>query len=91
MVSDCSRWIPPRHTGIPSPVRVFAKVFRGKFLDGLRLRFDRGEFGSIDSLPALLHTLREQPAEGYAITPFAGPESVLAISNRRILRVEAAW
>ena len=97
LASDASRWIPPRHPSFLFPVRALAKVFRGKFLDGLRQRFDRGELGSDDSLPALLHTLRGQDWVVYAKPPFAGPESVLAylgrythriaISNRRILRV----
>jgi hypothetical protein len=98
LASDGSRWIPPRHPGFLFPVRALAKVFRGKFLDGLRQRFLRGELGCDDSLPALLHTLREHDWVVYAKPPFAGPESVLrylgrythriAISNHRILRME---
>jgi hypothetical protein len=96
--SDGSRWIPPRHQRFLFPVRALAKVFRGKFLDGLRQRFDRGELGLDDALPTLLHTLRGQDWVVYVKPPFAGPESVLrylgrythriAISNRRILRAE---
>lgn len=94
-----SRWIPTRHPHFLFPVRALAKVFRGKFLAGLRQRFDRGELGADDALPALLHTLRRHDWVVYAKPPFAGPESVLrylgrythriALSNRRILRVEA--
>jgi hypothetical protein len=98
LTSDGSRWIPPRHPSFLFPVRALAKVFRGKLLDGLRERLDRGELGTEDALPALLHTLRGKDWVVYAKPPFAGPESVLrylgrythriAISNRRILRME---
>ena len=80
-------------------MRALAKVFRGKLLAGLRRRFDRGDLGSDGALPALLHRLRQHDWVVYAKPPFAGPESVLrylgrythriALSNRRILRVEA--
>ena len=80
-------------------LRALAKVFRGKLLAGLRRRFDRGDLGSDGALPALLHRLRQHDWVVYAKPPFAGPESVLrylgrythriALSNRRILRVEA--
>jgi len=93
-----SRWIATRHPGFLFPVRALAKVFRGKFLDGLRQRFARGELGPADALPALLHALRQHDWVVYAKPPFAGPESVLrylgrythriALSNRRILGVE---
>ena len=94
-----SRWIPLRHPSFLFPVRALAKVFRGKFTGGLRQRFDRGDLGPDDALPALLHTLRQRDWVVYAKPPFAGPESVLrylgrythriALSNRRILRAEA--
>jgi hypothetical protein len=98
LACDGSRWIPTRHPRFLFPVRALAKVFRGKFIDGLRLRLDRGELGPDDGLPALFHTLRQHDWVVYAKPPFAGPESVLrylgrythriALSNRRILRVE---
>jgi hypothetical protein len=97
LASDGSRWIPPRHSRFLFPVRALAKVFRGKFLDGLRQRFERGDLGPDDALRALLHTLRQRDWVVYAKPPFAGPESVLrylgrythriALSNRRILHV----
>jgi hypothetical protein len=98
LASDGSRWIPPRHPSFLFPVRALAKVFRGKLTGGLRERSLRGELGTDDALPTLLHTLREHDWVVYAKPPFAGPESVLrylgrythriAISNRRILRME---
>ena len=98
LASDGSRWIPTRHPGFLFPVRALAKVFRGKFLDGLQQRFQRGDLGPDTVLPALLHRLRQHDWVVYAKPPFAGPESVLrylgrythriALSNRLILRVE---
>jgi hypothetical protein len=98
LASDGSRWIPTRHPGFLFPVRALAKVFRGKFLDGLTQAFQRGELGLLDSLPALLGALRRHDWVVYAKPPFAGPESVLrylgrythriALSNRRILRAD---
>jgi hypothetical protein len=97
LAPDGSRWIATRHPHFLFPVRALAKVFRGKFLDALRQRLDRGELGSDKTLPALLHTLRQHDWVVYAKLPFAGPDSVLrylgrythriALSNRRILRV----
>ncbi len=79
-------------------MRALAKVFRGKLLAGLRQRFAQGDLGPDDARPALLHRLRQHDWVVYAKPPFAGPESVLrylgrythriALSNRRILRVE---
>jgi hypothetical protein len=98
LASDGSRWIPTRHPDFLFPVRALAKVFRGKLLDGLRQRFERGELGPDEALPALLRSLRKKDWVVYAKPPFAGPESVLrylgrythriALSNRRILRAE---
>jgi hypothetical protein len=98
LAPDGSRWIATRHPHFLFPVRALAKVFRGKLLAGLRRRLDRGELGTDDALPTLLHTLRQHDWVVYAKPPFAGPESVLrylgrythriALSNRRILRVE---
>ena len=98
LAADGSRWIPTRSPGFLFPVRALAKVFRGKFLAGLRQRFAQGDLGPDDARPALLHRLRQHDWVVYAKPPFAGPESVLrylgrythriALSNRRILRVE---
>jgi len=98
LAPDGSRWIATRHPHFLFPVRALAKVLRGKFLDGLRQRLDRGDLGADEALPTLLHTLRQHDWVVYAKPPFAGPESVLrylgrythriALSNRRILCVE---
>ena len=87
-----------RYKGFLFPVRALAKVFRAKFLDGLRRAFDAGELGNDAASPKLCHTLRCVDWVVYAKPPFAGPESVLAylgrythriaISNARILGLE---
>jgi hypothetical protein len=98
LAEDGSRWIATRQRGFLFPVRALAKVFRGKFLDGLRTLRDREQIPNDGSLPALLARLRHKDWVVYAKPPFAGPESVLrylgrtthrvAISNRRIVRAE---
>jgi hypothetical protein len=96
LAPDGRRWIPgdPRFL---FAVRALSKVFRGKFLHGLRKLLNRGAL----ALPrgfdraALLDSLRRKPWVVYAKSPFAGPTQVLdylgrythrvAISNDRIL------
>ena len=95
LADDHRRWIP----GCPRflfPVRALSKVFRGKFLDGVRQHSQRGRLtcGPAELQP-LLSSLRRKPWVVYAKSPFAGPEPVLdylgrythrvAISNDRIL------
>jgi len=92
---DQKRFVTPRHTGFLFPVRALSKVFRAKFLEGLRRAFESGKLGDDSSIPRLCHTLRNRDWVVYAKPPFAGPESVLAylgaythriaISNARIL------
>jgi hypothetical protein len=98
LASDEQSFITPRHKGFLFPVRALAKVFRAKFLDGLRQAFARGKLGEDTSVPALCAALRSIDWVVYAKPPFAGPESVLAylgaythriaISNHRILSLE---
>jgi hypothetical protein len=98
LAEDGSRWIATRHRGFLFPVRALAKVFRAKFLEGLRALRDQQKIPDDGSLPALLATLRQKDWVVYAKPPFAGPESVLrylgrythrvALSNRRLLRVQ---
>jgi len=63
-----------------------AKVFRGKYLDGLRRAFDRGELRFAGSVARLaepsafgqfLATLRAPDWVVYAKRPFGGPAQVL--------------
>ena len=96
--SPCWRACRP---GFFLPVRVLSRVFRGKFLAGLRAAIDAGQL----SLPAALagpaarasweSSLYAQEWVVYAKPPFGGPERVLkylarythrvAISNSRLL------
>lgn len=79
-------------------MRALSKVFRAKFLEGLRRAFDGGKLGDDAPVPMLSHTLRNRDWVVYAKPPFAGPESVLsylgaythriAISNARIRSIE---
>ena len=95
LAADRSRWIPgdPRFL---FPVHALSRVFRGKFLDGLRRLGQRGDLLSgTDDLDPLCESLRKKPWIVYAKPPFAGPEQALgylgrythriAISNERIL------
>lgn len=95
---DGQRFARSRHKGFLFPVRALAKVFRAKFLEGLRQAFAAGRLGDDASTPALCDRLRRIDWVVYAKPPFAGPESVLAylgrythriaISNHRILSLE---
>ena len=95
---DGDSFVTPRYTGFLFPVRALAKVFRAKFLEGLRHAFDRGKLGEETSVPALCGKLRNLHWIVYAKPPLAGPESVLAylgaythpiaISSHRILSQE---
>jgi hypothetical protein len=95
---DQQSFLRPRHKGFLFPVRALSKVFRGKFLEGLRRAFELGKLGDDRSVPGLCNALRCVDWVVYAKPPFAGPESVLAylgaythriaISNPRILGLE---
>jgi DNA-directed RNA polymerase subunit RPC12/RpoP len=73
------------------PVRALSKVFRAKYLGGLRALFQKGELefhGRIEGLAdpdAFIGLLREacrSPWSVYAKRPFAGPRQVLAYLSR---------
>jgi len=68
------------------PVQVLGRVFRGKYLAGLRQAYDRGELSLAGSTAALaepshmdawLRTLYALEFVVYAKEPFGGPEQVL--------------
>lgn len=95
LAPDGARWIPAR-PGFLFPVRALAKLFRGRFLAGLRRAFDRGELHLTGSLAALaepapfaawLAELRTHAWVVYSKSPFAGPEQVLAYLGRYTHRV----
>ena len=95
---DGARWI-KSHSRYLFPVRALGMVFRGKFLDGLRRLYDRGElvlparvkevaaWGNPASFYALLSKLRHKPWVVYSKPPFAGPEKLLTYLGRYTHRV----
>jgi predicted Zn-ribbon and HTH transcriptional regulator len=95
---DGSRWI-KSHPRYLFPVRALGKVFRGKFLDGLRKLYDRGELhlpaavkdvaalANPECFYALLSKLRHKPWVVYSKAPFAGPDKLLAYLGRYTHRV----
>jgi len=95
LAPDGTRWIPAR-PGFLFPVRALAKVFRGRYLAGLRRAFDRDELHCSGGLAPLadpvafdawLSELRRQAWVVYCKPPFAGPEHVLAYLGRYTHRV----
>jgi Putative transposase len=92
---DRSRWV-ACPDGFFLPVRVLARVFRGKFLAGLRARFDRGKLcfhGRLAALADADEFRRRLTASVqtdwvvYAKPPFGGPEQVLKYLARYTHRV----
>jgi Putative transposase/Transposase zinc-binding domain len=92
-VDGSPRWVSCR-PGFFLPVRVLSRVYRGKFLAGLRALAARGTV----ALPEL-GPLYAKDWVVYAKPPFGGPEQVLkylarythrvAISNHRLVKLEA--
>jgi len=92
---DRTRWIrSPPHFFLP--VRVLSRVFRGKFVAGLRQAFHANQlafFGEYQRLAnekafaAFLRTLFQQEWVVYAKAPFGGPEHVLQYLARYTHRV----
>jgi len=86
------------------PVRALSKVFRGKFLAGLKAIAAKGELtfpaapGNAGQFTAMLGKLYSKAWSLYAKPPFGGPERTLeylgrythrvAISNNRILSID---
>ncbi len=92
---DGSRWIPARR-GYLLPVKVLGKLFRGKFLAGLREAYCSGGLrlsGSVAALidpvcfRELLTTLSRQNWVVYAKPPFGGADQVYRYLGRYTHRV----
>jgi hypothetical protein len=97
---DGTKWIGCK-PGFFLPVRVLSKVFRGKFIDGLKRARDHGKLIGAENDQAferLLNVAVQHDWVVYAKPPFGGPEQVLkylarythriAISNRRLIAVD---
>jgi hypothetical protein len=92
---DRTRWI-PSPTYYLFPVRALSRMFRGKYLAGLKELYEAGalEFhGKLEPLdkPEKFGSLLKQAAQPewvvYAKRPFAGPQQVLAYLSRYTHRV----
>ena len=93
---DHQRWIHPRYTFF-LPVKVLSRVFRGKFIAGLKRAFRRGELDRFrvasthwperKPFAAFLRPLFRQDWVVYAKRPFGGPEHVLHYLARYTHRV----
>jgi hypothetical protein len=95
---DGARWIASA-SNFFLPVRVLSRVFRGKFLAGLRAAFAKGKLRfAADQFEQVLSAVVRKDWVVYAKPPFGGPEAVLrylarythrvAISNARLLDFE---
>jgi Putative transposase/Transposase zinc-binding domain len=95
---DGTRWV-ASPSNFFLPVRVLSRVFRGKFLAGLRAAFTRGELRfAADQFEQAMSAAAHTEWVVYAKPPFGGPEQVLkylaqythrvAISNHRLLSFE---
>jgi Putative transposase/Transposase zinc-binding domain len=88
-VDPSPRWVSCR-PGFFLPVRVLSRVYRGKFLAGLRQAYARGQllgFEKVDSFECWLATLQRQDWVVYSHPPAAGPEVVLKYLARYVHRV----
>jgi hypothetical protein len=95
LAPDHSRWIAARSSFL-LPVKVLSRVFRGKFVAGLRRLFAHDQlrfFGECTPLQQerpfalFLRTLYQQDWIVYAKPPFGGPEHVLHYLARYTHRV----
>ena len=82
---DHTRWLPARHNFF-LPVKVLSRVFRGKFVAGLRELHAAGKLGfhgqlaplqSAKAFAAMLHTLFRSDWVVYSKRPFGGAEHAL--------------
>ncbi len=92
---DHRSWVHPRYPFF-LPVKVLGRVFRGKFVAGLKRAFHQGElefFGALKGLAeqkafhAFLRPLFRKDWVVYAKRPFGGPEHVLHYLARYTHRV----
>ena len=98
LASDRQSWR-PAHGRYLFPVRALSKVFRGKFLDGLRQLHDEerlvlpaalatvAPLADVEYFRAWLSRLRRKSWVVYCKAPFAGPEKLLDYLGRYTQRV----
>jgi len=95
MIDALPKWVSCR-PGFFLPVRALSRVFRGKYLDGLRQAYQRGAlrfFGNLAPLAsaaafhAFLRPLHRTDWVVYAKHPFGGPAQVLKYLARYTHRV----
>jgi len=93
---DHRRWVPPRYSGFFLPVKVLSRVFRGKFLAGLKRLYRRKQLRCAGPSAALadekqfrqlLRRLHRQDWVVYAKPAFGGPRQVLRYLGRYTHRV----
>jgi hypothetical protein len=87
-VAASPRWVTCR-PGFFLPVRVLSRVYRGKFLAGLRAAYTRGRltgFGDADAFGRWLASLTRHEWVVYAKPPAAGPVVVLKYLARYVNR-----
>lgn len=100
LAPDKSRWIKPKNSNHRKPfllpVRVLSRVFRGKFIAGLKRLYRKGELqlhGKLETLkdPAsfdeFLNKLTSKEWVVYSKPPFGGPVQVLKYLSRYTHRV----
>ena len=90
------RWVHPKYAGFFLPVKVLNRVFRGKFVEGLRRAYARGELDLSGATAALRESTHWHAfVDGlfrtdwvvYAKPAFGGPAAVLRYLGRYTHRV----
>jgi len=93
---DHTRWVHPRYPGFFLPVKVLSRVFRGKFIAGLKCLYRRKQLRCAGPSAALadekqfrqlLRRLHRQDWVVYAKPAFGGPRQVLRYLGRYTHRV----
>jgi predicted RNA-binding Zn-ribbon protein involved in translation (DUF1610 family) len=93
---DHTRWVHPRYPGFFLPVRVLSRVFRGKFIAGLKRLYRRKQLRCAGPSATLadekqfrqrLRGLHRQDWVVYAKPAFGGPRQVLRYLGRYTHRV----
>jgi len=93
--SDEGRWISSPNKDFLFSVKALSKVFRGKFLDYLKMAYSQGslafagkslEFESRKGFKALIDELYKEDWVVYSKKPFAGPQKALDYLGRYTFR-----